>query len=172
MKQKFPFARNFSPQPRHWLGLLACLWLAACGGTPQDHLGAARAALADASWSDALEEAESGLSASPEDPVAWGLELVKLEALARSGDGDAALAQLTHLGERYAEWVPPSQYSATASQLRLAGNRPAAIQILDLGLKLHPEDWAIAQLIDQAKEGSTDSEELELLCTLGYVSCD
>ena len=68
------------------------------------------------------------------------------------------------------ESLPATQYSATADQLRAAGDGPGAIQVLDQGLQRFPEDTALASLIDSAKQApSVDSEELELLRTLGYL---
>jgi len=100
----------------------------------------------------------------------WGLELVKLEALARAGRGDDALAQLEKLAQQRPEQVPADQYAATADQLRAAEQGAAAIQALDLGLQRFPEDAQLLAQIEAAKSApAPGSEELEMLRSLGYV---
>jgi hypothetical protein len=141
-----------------------------CGSSAADHLQDARQALADASYSDVVAIADGGLRAEPEPKTAWALELVKLEALARSGQGEAAIAQLEGLAAAHPERLGPTQYSATADQLRGAGDAAAAIRALDLGAKQHPGDAMIAKLIsDSASSADVDPAELEMLRSLGYV---
>ncbi|MDJ0786981.1 MAG: hypothetical protein QNK05_09270 [Myxococcota bacterium] len=155
------------------LRLLCVLLMAlalACSASPQGQLADARAALADADYAAAIDAAEAGLAGGPDEVTAWGLELVKLEALARTGEGEAVVALLDRLGSERPNDVPPSQYSATADQLRVAGKGPEAIQVLDLGMKRFPGDDVIAGLIDaSAKAPSADGGELDMLRSLGYV---
>jgi len=102
--------------------------------------------------------------------TAWGLELVKLEALARDGQGDEALAQIDALANARPQNMPATQYSATADQLKSAGQGAAAIQVLDLGLQRFPEDATLIALIEEAKTApAAGSDELEMLRSLGYV---
>jgi hypothetical protein len=149
------------------LGMAALL--CACGQPARDDLADARQHLADADYAGAAEAAEAGLAKSPEARTAWGLELVRLEARARAGEAEAAKAQLQSLAERYPERLPPTQYTATADQLRAAGQGAAAIEVLDLGLKRHPGDTGIEKMIGAAASDSVDSGELEMLRTLGYI---
>jgi hypothetical protein len=66
--------------------------------------------------------------------------------------------------------MPATQYSATADQLRAAGQGAAAIQVLDAGLGRFPEDPMLLGLIEEAKAApAPGSEELEMLRSLGYV---
>jgi hypothetical protein len=149
---------------------LAFLALAiGCGSSPAERLQEARQALAETRYSEVVSAADAGLAAAPEGAVAWGLELAKLEALARSGDGDGAMALLDRLATEFPDRVPPTQFCATADQLRSAGNGPAAIQVLDLGAKKHPGDAVIAKLIGDSKSANVDPEELQMLRSLGYV---
>jgi len=151
------------------LSALAAL-LVACSESPRESLDAARQALAGSRYGDAVEAADAGLGASPDDLTRWGLELVKLEALAREGLGEETLAQLEKLAGSHPEQVSAGQYSATAGQLRAAGQGPAAIRVLDLGLKRFPEDATLLDLIEQAKAApAPGSDELEMLRSLGYV---
>jgi len=150
--------------------LLSALLLVACGQTPRDSLAAGRQALADSNYDEALAAADAGLAGEPDPVTAWGLELVKLEALARGGHGDETVAQLEVLATDRPEQMPAAQYAASADQLKAAGQGPAAILVLDLGLKRFPEDATLLALIEEAKQApAAGSEELDMLRSLGYV---
>lgn len=140
-----------------------------CAKSSAEHLADARVALGDAAYTDALDAAQAGLDESPADPVAWGLELVRLEAHARLGDGDAVKALLAELARRYPDRLPATQYAATAHQLKSAGAAAAAIEVLDLGAKRYPQDALIAKMIGDASAGGGSPAELEMLRSLGYV---
>jgi hypothetical protein len=150
--------------------LVMALALGACAETPRESLDEARQALAESRYADAIAAADAGLAGDADAVTAWGLELVMLEALARDGRGDDALAQLEELAALRPEQVPPTQYSATADQLRTAGQGGAAIQVLDAGLGRFPEDPMLLGLIEEAKAApAPGSEELQMLRSLGYV---
>lgn len=156
------------------LGAAGALALAAasfgCARSASTCLEEARQGLADAAYSDAIEAADAGLRASPDPKTQWGLELARLEAQARSGLGEEAIAQLEQLASRDPDRVPPTQYCATSDQLRTAGNGEAAIRVLDLGKKRHPGDPAIDRLIAEATaSAAVVPDELDLLRSLGYV---
>lgn len=156
-----------------WLKLLGMSALVgalcACGTSTAQHLADARAALADGDYDAAVVAADAGLAGAPAMKTGWGLELIRLEALARSGDADRAKAQLEHLANQYAQYLPPSEYSATAQQLQVAGQGPTAIEVLDLGAKRFPHDPVIARLISESTTGSHNPAELEMLRSLGYI---
>jgi hypothetical protein len=150
--------------------LVMALALGACAETPRESLDEARQALAESRYADAIAAADAGLAGDADAVTAWGLELVMLEALARDGRGDDALAQLEELAALRPEHVSPTQYSATADQLRSAGQGGAAIQVLDAGLGRFPEDPMLLGLIEEAKAApAPGSEELQMLRSLGYV---
>lgn len=149
--------------------LLTTLVALGCGSSAYDRLAEARKGLADTAYDDALAAAEAGLEAGPDEATAWGLELVKLEALARAGQGEAALAQLNALVAQHPGRVPVTQYSATAHQLRAAGAKPDAIQVLDAGIQRFPDDVMLVRLIGAADSAGMESAELEMLRSLGYV---
>ena len=149
--------------------LASALLLVACSESPGESLEAARQALAESQYADAVAAADAGLGADPDDLTRWGLELARLEALARDGRGEDTLAQIEKLALERPEQVPASQYFATSGQLRAAGEGPAAILVLDLGLKRFPEDATLLDLIEQAKAApAAGSDELEMLRSLGY----
>jgi len=140
-----------------------------CGGSARDDLTAARAALAEPDYAAAIEAADAGLAADPDVVTTWGLALAKLEALARSGDGAGALAHLNSLAQRWPDRVPVGQYAATADQLRTAGAKPEAIQVLDAGIQRCPDDAVLVRLIGADDSEGMESAELDMLRSLGYV---
>lgn len=167
-------SRTGSTAPRLLVGglvLLLSFSLVACGKSAQDHLADARASLASSDYSAANEAADAGLAANPDDVTAWGLELVKLEALSRSGDGAATVAQLTRLAEANAARITAGDYSGTAQLLRSEGQKAEAIQVLDLGFKRFPDDPTIKKMLDESVEAGADVDpaELEMLRSLGYI---
>ncbi len=139
-----------------------------CERAPQEYLADARGNLADTVYDDAIAAAEAGLLASPDDATSWGLELVKLEAHARAGHAEEAKDQLEKLANLHPNRVPASEYSATAYQLKSAGQGATAIEVLDLGASVFPYDPVIGRMIEQSRTGG-DPKELEMLRSLGYV---
>ena len=162
------------PHPRHRTAkclVLAALvsLLCACEKSSHDQLLEARNSLANASYTDAIATAEAGLQASPSKVDAWGLELVKLEAYARSGNGDGAKQQLVKLAGLYPKQLTSTDYSTTAQQLQTAEQGPAAIEVLDLGKKRYPSDALIERMITEAVSDESSPAELEMLRSLGYI---
>ena len=156
-----------------WAPIAIGLALAACGESARDALEQARKALAETHYSEAISAADAGLARDPEAVTSWGLELVKLEALARSGKGDETLAQLAKLTTAWPDNMLADQFAATADQLRAAGQGAAAVDAIDLGLKSFPDDPALRAQIEQAKAKAAsgpDNAELERLRTLGYIN--
>ena len=150
--------------------LVIVLAVSACAESARDSLGQARDALAESRYADAVEAADQGLARDGDAVTTWGLELVKLEALAREGRGDDAVVQLEKLAGSRPQQVAATQYAATADQLRSAGQGGATIQILDLGLRRFPEDVTLMGLIEEAKAApAAGTDELEMLRSLGYI---
>jgi hypothetical protein len=150
--------------------LVIALVLCACSETARQSLDQARDALAESRYGDAVEAADLGLARDADAVTVWGLELVKLEALAREGRGDDTVAQLEKLAGSRPKQIAGSQYAATADQLRSVGQGGASIQVLDLGLKRFPEDAILLGLIEEAKATPVGgSDELEMLRSLGYI---
>ena len=156
------------PLPKQAALVLAAA-LYACGGSAPEQLREARQGLSEAAWADVVAAADAGLRAAPDPKTAWGLELARLEAHARSGDGDAAIRELEELASLHPDRLPAAQYCATADQLHSAGNGAAAIQVLDLGSKRHPGDATLARLLLASRSADADPAELEMLRSLGYI---
>ncbi len=142
---------------------------AACTKSDHEHLAQARQHLASSDYAQALASAESGLEVAPGEVASWGLELVKLEAHARAGQGAEAKNQLEKLAGLYPKRVSAAEYSATAQQLQAAGQGPLAIEVLDLGAKRYPDDSMLAELIAESVSGGGSPAELEMLKSLGYI---
>jgi hypothetical protein len=154
-------------------GLALLALLVGCGKSAQDNLTEARDQLASSAYSEALAAADAGLQAGPDEVTAWGLELVKLEAFARAGQGEEVEAQLTHLANAEDSHLTAAEYSSAAQQLQAAGEGPKAIEVLDAGSKSFPDDTTIATMLDDLKEAASSSDvdpaELEMLRSLGYI---
>lgn len=149
------------------LALIAAL--CGCEKAAHEHLAEARQALAETRYADALSASEAGHRGNPTATVSWGLDLVKLEAHARAGNGSEAKQQIERLDRLYPDRVPATEYTATAHQLQSAGQGVAAIEVLDLGAKRHPYDGLIQWMIARFGAHDADPEELEMLRSLGYI---
>lgn len=149
--------------------LVLAVAVCGCARSGRQALADARQELADAAYADAVAAADDGLRTSDDPVVTWGLELVKLEGHARAGHTEETKQQLARLERLYPGRIPPTEYSATADQLRLAGQGPAAIEVLDMGLQRYPGDAMIERLIAAAGSGEVGSDELQMLRSLGYI---
>ncbi len=141
-----------------------------CEMSPPEYLADARQELLDAAYDEAINIAETGLQRSPNAATSWGLELVKLEAHARAGHGENAKLQLSQLARQHPDRIPASEYFATAHQLKMAGQGPAAIEVLDLGMRRFPDNAVLNGMIGATSEAADVSpSELEMLKSLGYL---
>jgi hypothetical protein len=140
-----------------------------CGQTAHEYLVDARRELADADYPEAVSAADAGLRENPRATTQWGLELVKLEAQARAGQGEETKGQLEHLAGLYPDRMPATQYSATADQLKSAGQGAAAIEVHDMGIRRYPGNPTLERLIAASRSASSAPAELEMLRSLGYV---
>jgi hypothetical protein len=147
----------------------AGLWLlgAACsGGSPQSALTEANERLAASDWSGAAQRASEALEQKGgEAGLRWKLELVRLEALARGGEGAKARLQVQRLAAEYPPQVTPDVYATTAEQLREAGDPASALGVLDAGLLRFPTDAQLGAARDAIEprrppEGDEAGEEL------------
>jgi hypothetical protein len=146
--------------------------LMGCGKGSQEHLAEARQFLANSAYSDAIVASDAGLQAEPDEVSAWGLELVKLEAFARGGEGEAVMSQLDHLAQTYPTHLTGAEYSSAAHQLTAAEQGTEAIQVLDMGIQRFPEDGSINKMLEDLKAAAhsdVSPEELEMLRKLGYI---
>ncbi len=148
---------------------LGFLLISACSDRPGELLTTAEDALGQGDHAAAVAAADRGLAAKPAEPkLRWRLELVRLEALARSGKADDTVEAIERLAVEKNTMIQASHYLSTADQLRAGGQKDGAIALLDKGKQRFPDDAAIAKEIERAKQ-SGSPEELEMLKSLGYI---
>ena len=151
---------------------MTCILLLAlaCGKSASDYLEAAREELDGGQLDPAIADAGEGLRASPDDKTEWGLELVILEAYARSGRASETNAKLEELANKHPDRVKPALYVEKADQLKGAGKAAESIDTLHAGDKRFPDDAGIDAALDKAtKESANDPAALERLKSLGYI---
>ena len=147
------------------------LFVACSGGDPVEN---ARQALAAGQLVEAVEIASRHLGrASESNPkTRWALERIRLEALAKSREGDRAFENLEGLVSTYPTQVDASLYLATAAWARAAGDTAGATRILDGGKKRFPDQAGqFTAAIDEIKRsaGEMDQATTERLRSLGYL---
>jgi hypothetical protein len=156
------------------ISVLAVL-LAACGGkTGAEYHDEARAALDGGKPAEAIRMAEEGLArnaAAADAAVAWRLEQVRLEALARSGKGAQVKTELERLAQVYPQQVTAALYRALADKTKEAGDTPGAIDVLTAGDQRFPAEHAsFVEAIDALKAtGNLDPAQVQRLKALGYL---
>jgi hypothetical protein len=149
--------------------------LVACGGkSGTDYHAEARAALDAGKPADAIRLAEEALArddVKQDAPVAWRLEQVRLEALARSGKGAQVKADLDRLAGTYPKQVTASLYRALADRAKEAGDTAGAIDVLTAGDQRFPDEHAsFVEAIDALKAaGNLDPAQVQRLKALGYL---
>jgi hypothetical protein len=156
----------------NWFVPLAAAMLVACSGS--DPVENARQALAAGQLIEAVEIASRHLEKNPGDSpkTRWALERIRLEALAKSKQGDKAYEALDGLAAQYPAQVDASLYLAAGAWARAAGDPAGAIRILDGGAKRFPDQakeflLAIAEI--KRSVGQMDSATTERLRSLGYL---
>lgn len=143
-----------------------------CGEQAADVKEAAQAALDAADYPTAISEADRAIElASDDKALVWQSQQIKLQALARHGDGAPAFALLEQLAGEYSAQVKSPLFMSVASDLKKAGQISSAIDVLDAGNKRFPDESekflvAIQEL--QATE-QIDPAEIEKLKALGYL---
>lgn len=146
--------------------------LAGCGADPAARRDEAQAALAKGDFALARDLATSTLTGlEGSDPrLAWSLERIRLEALARGGEGAEAARQLERLAAEYPKQANPELYLAIASYVRDAGDKSAAIDVLVAGDQRFPEQSERFQAeIEALQKAGLDPAETERLKSLGYL---
>lgn len=118
----------------------------------------------------AMQMADEALKQAGSDKaVAYRLEQVRLDALAKQGKGSEVAKELERLAGSYPEQVKAALYRALADKTKAAGDTPGAIDILAAGDKRFPTDPSFKQAIDEIKNAGASPEEVEKLKALGYL---
>ena len=146
--------------------------ISGCGDTAQDLQESARSALESGDHATAASTATDALKlASGDRALTWQLEQLRLEALARGGQGEQAAANLERLANDFSAQVKVPLYLATASYLKDAGDTSHAIDILTAGDARFPaaHDQFTAAIQEMNKTQELDPAEIEKLKSLGYL---
>ncbi len=143
-----------------------------CGEKASDAKEAAQVALDGGDYATALVEADKAIGLAGDDkPTIWQSQQIKLQALAKKGDGSAAFGLIEQLAGEYAAQVKSPLYMSVANELKAAGQTGSAIDVLDAGKKRFPDEAAsFVSAIDELQSTEElDPAEIEKLKALGYL---
>ncbi len=143
-----------------------------CGEKATDVKEAAQAALDAADYPTAVLQADKAIGMAVDDKaLVWQAQQIKLQALARSGDGAQASALLEQLAGEYAVQVKSPLYMSVANELKKAGQTSAAIDVLDAGKKRFADEGEkfLAAIQELQTTVELDPAEIEKLKALGYL---
>ncbi len=144
--------------------------LAGCGKSADDYAKEAQAALDAGDAAKAQQEANEGLKAAGSDKaVAWRLEKVRVDALAKEGKGKDIVADLAGLKTAYPTQATAQFYKAVADKLATAGDKDGQLAVLDAGNKSFPDDATFKTAIEGLKGAANSPEDVERLKALGYL---
>lgn len=153
--------------------MAACLLLsAACGGSsdPAAQADAAQNALSSGKYSDAREQAESGLKAAGADKnLSWRLERIRVEALAAQGQGPEVVSTMTRLHGAYPKQCDAPLYAKLGNALVGAGKPVDAVVLADAGIKQFPDRKADFEGLIREIQAGGDSEANAKLKAMGYL---
>jgi hypothetical protein len=152
--------------------LIVLAFLIGCGPDLEQMKDDAQHALSVGNFSQSREISTRALKQLPgsEKRLAWSLERIRLEALAREGLAGEALKTLERLAAEYPGQAKSSLYLAIASYVKDAGDSSGAIDILIAGDKRFPEDSEKFETqIHELQAGGLDPEEINRLRSLGYL---
>ena len=157
--------------------VLLPLALAACGGGSADPVAlrdAGYEALGSGSWSAARSEFQAGLEAIGNDatnPEFANLSLGAIEAQIQI-DAGAARDELLQLSKDHGALLKDRDYSSVAGKLAGAGKLSEAIDVMDAGIKAHPDSESLQKvqksIVAKAKAAG-DKGAMDALAGLGYL---
>ena len=156
-----------------WSWMVLC-FAVACGSGEPNVEDAANTAMTAGDFGVAMDKASAGLEsarASGDRAAVWRLEMIVLEAMARSGQGALIVAELDRLSTDYAKQVNAKLYLSLGSHAKAAGDTNGAIELWASGDKKYPAESALFKREIEALQsaGTLDPAELEKLKTLGYI---
>jgi hypothetical protein len=153
------------------------LTLTACSPGADSSASKARRALDTQRYSEAIAISEANLAAIGGDPkqrrTIWRFERIRVEALARSGDGEGVLTTMDRLSEAFPTHANAGLFLVLAQQLFEADDRVGAGRLLARGAQQFPDDESLlSELATAWKQGEPISREAcERLRSLGYLDC-
>ena len=155
----------------------SCVALFSCGEPGLNEIKeGVKTSLSTSSFAQARADCESVLThnkAAMSRADRWAFEDLRLQAVARSGDGAESVATLGRLAGEYASQITPAYYVKITSYVRDGGDLLGAVDLLAAGAERFPADKskfdALAEALKEAASSAGDSEALEKLKSLGYV---
>ncbi len=156
------------------LAALLLICSSACGGpSVEDRQREAQAALDKGDFAAALTSVDTALKdaqISGDPAKAWRFEVIRLDALARSGKGDDVLDAIDRLKGTYPTQITAALYRSLADKLRAAKDTMGAVGVLDAGNRAFPaEQESFVKAIDEIKAAGLDPETEAMLEKLGYL---
>lgn len=156
------------------LGLIGTLLLiVACSPSAEDRVKGAQAALDASDFAKAQTESEAALkepSVTKDAKSVARLEIIRLQALAQTGNGKEVLSSLERLNGSMPAATPASLYRELGDKLRAAKDTSGAIDVLNAGDKRFPaEHQSFVDAIEAIKNAGIDPAEVEKLKALGYL---
>jgi len=154
---------------------LCLLFTAACGGSdPATQADAAQTALSSGDYADARSQAEAALKSAGNTDVnlAWRLERIRVEAIARLGDSTEVVSSMQRLSATYPQQCDAAFYSKVGSYLAQAGKAAGALDVAHAGQQKFPDRKAdFDALIEELKQTAAagDAELTAKLRSLGYL---
>jgi hypothetical protein len=155
-----------------WTPLIGLMFLIGCGPDPEQMKDEAQQALSVGDFSQAGEISTRALEGVPasDKRLAWSLERIRLEALARDKQAAEARETLERLATEYPGQAGADLYLAIASYLKDAGDAAGAIDVLVAGDERFPEESEKFEAqIQELRAGGLDPAEIERLKSLGYL---
>lgn len=155
--------------------LLTTGLLTGCGASdPAAQADAAQTALSTGDAAAARAKAEEGLKAAgaADKSLAWRLERIRVEAIAKQGNSAEVVGTMSRLAQAYPTQCDAPFYSKVANALAEGGEGVGALEVANAGLQRFPDrkadfDGLIEQLKQTAAAG--DAELTAKLKSLGYL---
>lgn len=151
--------------------LLAAGLLTGCGSAdPAAQADAAQNALGSGDAAGARAQAEEGLKAGVADKnLAWRLERIRVEAIAKQGDSAEVLATVARLQPAHPQQCDAVFYAKLGAILVDAGQPVGAVELADAGIKQFPDRKTDFEALISSIQAGGDAEALAKLKTLGYL---
>ena len=151
--------------------LLVAGLLAGCGSAdPVAQADAAQSALGTGDAAGARAQAEEGLKANPADKnLAWRLERIRVEAIAKQGDSREVLTTVTRLQPAYPQQCDAAFYAKLGAILVDAGQPVGAVELADAGIKQFPDRKPDFEGLINSIQAGGDAEAVAKLKAMGYL---
>lgn len=153
--------------------MAACLLFpAGCGGSdPAHQADDAQSALSEGHYAEARSKAEAALkeAGAGDKTLAWKLERIRVEAIARQGDGAEVLSTAARLSGAYPQQCDAFFYGKLGTLLVEAGEPTRAVEVAHAGIEKFPDRKSDFDGLIRSIEESGDAEAIAKLKAMGYL---